>query len=88
MQFEVATLRNYVCELKSMLRMMLDPNQTVNKNDINLQMNDFLDDGVSSSPHGKFAGKVSVTRSVVSPNSPGKQSASSIRRRTTTGAHK
>lgn len=48
MQFEVTTLRNYVVELKGMIRMMLDPNQTVSKSDINLQMNDFMDDGVSS----------------------------------------
>lgn len=58
MQFEVTTLRNYVVELKGMIRMMLDPNQTVSKSDINLQMNDFMDDGVSSQPHGKFAGRV------------------------------
>jgi hypothetical protein len=58
LQFEVSTLRNYVVELKGMIRMMLDPNQAVSKNDINLQMNDFMDDGASSSPHGKFAGRV------------------------------
>lgn len=54
----MSTLRNYVVELKGMIRMMLDPNQAVSKNDINLQMNDFMDDGASSSPHGKFAGRV------------------------------
>lgn len=81
LNFEVTTLRNYVVELKSMISMMMDPSQpNVRKGDINLDEYNVGGEAASSSPHGKFSGKVAVTRSVVSPHSPSRQSTNSRRR--------